>query len=251
MLVTLQDSKEVVIQFRPEPLDIGPFKVARQALGQIVPDIELLKDEELEYEHIWAYWMNCIPGKVWLDGVRGGGPKAIVTINKSLGRILSRGYVEGNSANVIDSKLRPHLEMLVSTQKSEIQPFQEVAQEFLGKLDQLKVLPLFISHFDLNQVNILIDENYEVSGVVDWELSSLLPFGMGLAKISLLPNSIFKGLGSTLCKIKNRPFLMIVLIISAACNTNIDAFNSGELKYVSWLVFISFGMGVNTDAPMI
>ena len=43
---------------------IGPFKVARQALGQVVPDIELLKDEELEREHIWTYWMNRIPGKI-------------------------------------------------------------------------------------------------------------------------------------------------------------------------------------------
>jgi hypothetical protein len=186
MLVTLQDSKEVVIQFRPEPLDIGPFKVARLALGQVVPDIELLKDEELEREHIWTYWMNRIPGKTWSDGIRGGGPKDIVTINKSLGRILSRGYVEGNSANVIDSTLHPHLEMLVSTQKSEVQPFREAAHEFLGKLDQLKRLPLFISHFDLNEVNILIDEKYQVSGIVDWELSSLLPFGMGLSRIHTL-----------------------------------------------------------------
>ncbi|KAG9234571.1 hypothetical protein BJ875DRAFT_8329 [Amylocarpus encephaloides] len=186
MLVTLQDSKEEVIQFRPEPLDVGPFKIARQALGQVVPDIELLNDEELEREHIWTYWMNRIPGKTWSDGRRGGGSKALVTINKSLGRILSRGYVEGNSANVVDSILRPHLEMLLSTQKSEVQPFREVAQEFLGKLDQLKRLPLFISHFDLNQVNILIDESYQVSGIVDWELSSLLPFGMGLRRIHTL-----------------------------------------------------------------
>ncbi|KAH8772205.1 hypothetical protein BGZ57DRAFT_896052 [Hyaloscypha finlandica] len=186
MLVTLQDSKEVVIQFRPEPLDIGPFKIARQALGQVVPDIELLKDEELEREHIWAYWVNRIPGKIWFDCIRGGSPKVIITINKSLGRILSRGYVEGNIANVVDNTLRPHLEMLISTQNSEIQPFREVAQEFLGKLDQLKRLPLFISHFDLNQVNILIDENYHVSGIVDCELSSLFPFGMGLSRIHTL-----------------------------------------------------------------
>ena len=186
MFVTLQDSKEIVIQFRPEPLDIGPFKVARLALGQVVPDIELLKDEELERQHIWTYWMNRIPGKTWSDGIRGRGPKVVVTINKSLGRIFSRGYVEGDSANVVDSTLRPHLEMLLSTQQSEVQPFREVAQEFLGKLDQLKGLPLFISHFDLNEVNILIYENYQVSGIVDWEFSSLLPFGMGFSWIHTL-----------------------------------------------------------------
>ncbi|KAF7510397.1 hypothetical protein GJ744_006676 [Endocarpon pusillum] len=50
--------------------------------------------------------------------------------------------------------------------------------------------PLFISHFDLNQVNILIDENYQVSGIVDWELSSLLPFAMGLSRIHTLAGEI-------------------------------------------------------------
>ncbi|MCJ1232322.1 hypothetical protein MMC14_000272 [Varicellaria rhodocarpa] len=137
--------------------------------------------------------MNRIPGKIWSDGIRGGSPKVIVTINNSLGRILSRGYIEGNSANVVDRTLRPHLEMLVSTQKSEVQPFREVAKEFLGKLDQLKRLPLFISHFDLNQVNILIDQNYQVSGIVDWELSSLLPFGMGLSRIHTLAGEFSEG----------------------------------------------------------
>ena len=130
--------------------------------------------------------MNRVSGKTWTEGIRGGSPKVLVTINKSLGKILSRGYVEGNSADVVDSTLRPHLKMLVATQKSEVQPFREVAKEFLGKLDQLKRLPLFISHFDLNAVDILIDQNYQVSGIVDWELSSLLPFGMGLSRIHTL-----------------------------------------------------------------
>jgi len=63
VIVTLQNGEEIVIQFRPEIMDIEPFKLAREALGPIVPDIGLLKDEELESDGIWAYWMTCIPGQ--------------------------------------------------------------------------------------------------------------------------------------------------------------------------------------------
>lgn len=40
-----------------------------------------------------------------------------------------------------------------------------------------------ISHFDLNDVNVLINEECRVSGMIDWELSTPLPFGIGLGRI--------------------------------------------------------------------
>lgn len=48
MIVTLQDDKDVVIQFQPERLDLEPFKDARRVLGLVVPDMEVIQDEELE-----------------------------------------------------------------------------------------------------------------------------------------------------------------------------------------------------------
>ena len=186
MIVTLQNGEEVIIQFRPEPMDMEPFKTAREALGPVVPDIELLKDENLERDGIWAYWMTRIPGQTWFEGTRGKGPNVVTTINKSLGRILSKGYVKGSSDEVVDSKLRPHLELLLSSDDDKIRPFQDLAADLLGKLDQLKELPLFISHFDLNEMNVMVDENCEVSGIIDWEFSSPLPFGMGFSRIHTL-----------------------------------------------------------------
>jgi hypothetical protein len=52
MIVTLQAGDELVIQFRPEVSDVGPFKIARAAFGSAVPNIGLLEDEELEKYHI-------------------------------------------------------------------------------------------------------------------------------------------------------------------------------------------------------
>lgn len=35
----------------------------------------------------------------------------------------------------------------------------------------------------MNSVNIMINDDCEVSGLIDWELSSCLPFGMGFSRI--------------------------------------------------------------------
>jgi hypothetical protein len=186
MIVTLQNGHELVIQFRPEELDTTPFKIARTALGSIVPDIGRLEDEELDQNGISAYWMTRCPGKTWLEGVRGKGATALITINRSLGRVLSRGLVEGESELVIEQTLGPHLRQLLASQDDGICAFHDIAQNLLDKLDQLASLPLFISHFDLNAVNIMINDDCEVSGIVDWELSACLPFGMGLSRIHTL-----------------------------------------------------------------
>ena len=52
MIVTLQNGEDVVIQFRPEPLDLESIQVARRALGAIVPNIKVIEDEEMEREGI-------------------------------------------------------------------------------------------------------------------------------------------------------------------------------------------------------
>jgi hypothetical protein len=78
-----------------------------------------------------------------------------------LGRILSKGYVEGSSKLAIDEKLRPHLELLLSSQNEQSHKFHDAARDLLGKLDRLQTLPLFVSHFGLNDVNIMVDDNCE------------------------------------------------------------------------------------------
>ncbi|KAF1828993.1 hypothetical protein BDW02DRAFT_574389 [Decorospora gaudefroyi] len=186
VIVTLQDGKDIVIQFRPEPLDLEPFQVARRVLGAAVPDVKVIQDEELECEGIWVYWMTCISGKTWLDGARGKVSQTRVTTLRSLGRILSKGHVDDSSGLVVDRKLHPHLERLLASEDPQIRRFHVVARDLIGKLDQLKNLPLFVAHFDLNDVNIMVDDNCEVSGIVDWELSTPLPFGMGFCRIHTL-----------------------------------------------------------------
>lgn len=63
-----------------------------------------------------------------------------------------------------------------------------MVEDVLGKVDTL-----FVSHFDLNEVNVLLSDECEVTGLVDWEFSSPLTFGMGFSRIHTLAGDYSEG----------------------------------------------------------
>lgn len=182
VFVTMSGSRKIVIQFRVEPLDIDYFKKARKALGEVVPDIDSLPDTRLEAEGVWSYLMTFVPGKIWLEA-EAGKPQVNLTAACSLGRILCKGIVEGTSSDVVERIIKPRLRKIKEWNTQAVKPFLADIQRLLVNADALKSLPLCTSHFDLNKVNILVQHDGVVSGIVDWELASDLPFGMALHRI--------------------------------------------------------------------
>ncbi|KAK3292480.1 uncharacterized protein B0H64DRAFT_328120 [Chaetomium fimeti] len=183
---TLTNNREVVIQFRTEKLDLDVFKVAKGALGQVIPDAVALPDDELEAEGVWAYSLERLPGKMWLHGVAGKGAEGRVAVNKSLGRVLSKGWLGNDSGGAVSTTVRPHLEAILASPLAEVVAYRHVLRGFLDKLDEISKLPLWVSHYDLNDVNVLIDESCQVTGLIDWELSKPKPFAVGLGRIHTL-----------------------------------------------------------------
>jgi hypothetical protein len=181
--LTLTDGRDVVLQYRTEPLDLDAFRIARQALGPVVPEIMALEDEELLSARVWAYSMTRLPGKMWVHGVAGKGGEGRIAINKSLGRVFARGWVKETSDEAVDGKIRGHIEAILASGLEEVQPYRGQLLGFLGRLEELKKLPLWVAHYDLNEVNVLIDEECQVTGLIDWELSTPLPFGVGFGRI--------------------------------------------------------------------
>ncbi|KAK4660100.1 hypothetical protein QC762_0015520 [Podospora pseudocomata] len=173
--VTLTDKREVVIQFRTEKLDLDAFRVAKGALGQVVPDAVALKDEELENEGVWVYSLERLPGKIWIHGVAGKGAEGRIAVNSRSG-----------AGEAVSTKIWPHLEAILASPLDEVAAYRPLLQGFLGKLNEISKLPLWVSHYDLNDVNILIDETCEVTGLIDWELSTPKPFAVGLGRIHTL-----------------------------------------------------------------
>ncbi len=193
-IVTLGTGVEVVVQFRYEPLDIEPFKRARAAMGDLVPTIEMLKDEEVEAADLWPVYMSLIPGVPWVRRSERWGPQLNIKVARSLGKALSLCLVPGSSADVVNDSVVPRLRELLSSNENEIIPFSGCIHSLIDDAHQLDKLPLFISHFDLNDMNIMVLETGEMSGIVDWELSPPpTPFGMGCHRIHDLAGAFHDG----------------------------------------------------------
>lgn len=183
LFLSLTDGREVVIQFRTEPLDVSSFTVAKKVLGSYVPDVQYLEDDELESNGVWAYCSNRMPGLPWIRAISGKGITGRIAVAKSLGCVLSKGFMADNSHEAIESTVRPHLDAILSSSLEEILPYRARLEAFSKRLDEFGQLPLWIAHYDLNEVNVLLDENCEVTALVDWELSTPLPFGIGFGRI--------------------------------------------------------------------
>ncbi|KAI0409824.1 hypothetical protein F4802DRAFT_542224 [Xylaria palmicola] len=183
LFVALADGREVVVQFRTEPLDVEAFKIGKRALGSFVPDIEALDNEELKNAGAWAYSMTRMPGQIWLRGVAGKGAEGRIAISKSLGRVFSQGFLAENSHEAAETNLRPHLDAILASPLEAILPYKATVEGFSKRLDELAQLPLWVAHYDLNDVNVLIDEKCEVTALIDWEFSKPLPFGAGFGRI--------------------------------------------------------------------
>lgn len=187
--MTMKSGEECVIQFRVEPIDVEDFKSARRLLGSVVPDIEKVPDATLEEVEVFPYYMTLAHGKPWLEV----GDEAAVISLRSLGRILSRGCVADNSVAVVETYVAPKLESFLASTDKRVKPFQGHVEKILSNITQLKQLPLFISHVDLNKMNIHLYEDGRVAEIVDWEGATKFPFGMGLCRIHHLAGDFANG----------------------------------------------------------
>ncbi|OQE27819.1 hypothetical protein PENSTE_c004G04908 [Penicillium steckii] len=167
--------------------------VTRISLGSVVPDAIALEDEELLAEGVWAYSFNFSPGKMWFKGITGKGAQGRIAINRSLGRVLSKGYLADHSDEAVSGRVQSHIEAILASPRDEIKPYKDQLQGFYDNLEKFKKLPLWVSHYDLNEVNVLIDEDCNITGLIDWELSTPLPFGVCFGRIHTYAGEVSEG----------------------------------------------------------
>lgn len=191
--VSLEDGRTVIIQFRIEALDTEPFISARKLLGDLVPIIEAIHDPEVVKSGVWPFYMKRIPGKTWVEYEDIWDETQRATCSKSLGRVFSRCFVEGDSGDVVDAVIIPNLRKIqaLAHERNDVKPFSAFIAKLIDGALALKNLPLFFGHLDINEINVLVDESAEITGIVDWELSPpLQPFGVACYCIQYLAGEI-------------------------------------------------------------
>lgn len=183
-IVKLVGGEKVVIQFRIQPLEIECFTRARAQLGEVVPDVTQVRDEELEALGITTYAMTYMPGQCWAHVPASQTQKRYKTA-ESLGTILSRGRVENsNSAEVVEDFIAPTLKRLRDSITDATESLRPLVEKMITAAPRLEKFPLYVSHWDLNEANVLVHDDGAVSGIVDWECARDLPFGMGLHRVT-------------------------------------------------------------------
>ncbi|EJD00083.1 uncharacterized protein FOMMEDRAFT_136201 [Fomitiporia mediterranea MF3/22] len=162
--VTLEDGSEAIVQFKDDEIDTTKVALARGLLGEIVPSTFAVRNSKAHF----AYISKLVKGKIW--------PECECTIEQNchvasqLGKVLPRCIVNTSSDSVVDFFVL-----------------------LLTECSQLKVLPLALCHIDLNAQNILLDENYNISSLIGWELADLMPLGSNAWCIRYLSVDTIRG----------------------------------------------------------
>jgi hypothetical protein len=146
----------VIIQFRIEPLEVGPFATARQLLGDQVPIIEAIEAPHLTQQKVWPFYMSKIPGATWLEQEKQWQDEQQIVCMKSLGRLYAKCFMPGSSNEAVE-KVIDHLRRIRALDEKDVSQYYELIDHLIRSAPQLRSLPLFYTHFDLNGMNILSD----------------------------------------------------------------------------------------------
>ncbi|KAF4983608.1 hypothetical protein FZEAL_1017 [Fusarium zealandicum] len=143
------------------PLSIYSMPYLRGASYIEVLDcqVEMDPDEEAKHgvlvKHLARYFARCLSNPQPVD------PKVQAEQQEEIRKRLARLVEESPSSILLDSMLSKLIESLPSL----------FSQDY----------PQVLTHGDFSVTNILVDENkFEITGIVDWSLAAVMPFGMDL-----------------------------------------------------------------------
>ena len=189
--VILENSTAVIIQFRIKALGTEPFNRARALLGDKVPIIEAIDDRNLANAGMLAFYMSRIPGKPWGEYKNLWNDKQRIKAAKSLGKLFACCFTVEDASDTVYTAIIPNLCKIRALQRDDLKEFFPYIEKLIADATALKKLPSFLGHFDLNEFNLMVGEDSEVTGVVDWELSpGPRPFGIACYCIQFLAGEI-------------------------------------------------------------
>ena len=202
--VEYADDTKAIIQLRDGRLDTTLISLAHGMLGDIVPLVKAVKSDET----MGAYGMPLIPGTRWEPLIMTS-LEDDVAIVAQFGSILARCRMDGTSSDaIVKHSIIPRLQSIIRNDLPALEgdyPLLRPRLEgLLARADNLKQLPLSVTHLDPNPFNVsptnclltnpqptqvIIDDSSsppKITGFIDWELATVLPFGMNAYQIRLI-----------------------------------------------------------------
>ena len=161
-----------MVQLKDNEIDTTKTVLANTLLGDIVP-ISFRAISNAKY----AYVSSFIPGTVWCRREDELTIQENARVALQVGRVIALCALRMDSSGMVDRYIVPRLRQIISKTKMP-KKLRTRIQEVLALADGVKALPLSLCHIDINSMNIILDENANIVGLVDWELAQLLPVGM-------------------------------------------------------------------------
>ncbi|OAA59574.1 Protein kinase-like domain protein [Niveomyces insectorum RCEF 264] len=198
--------QDLVVSFRePEAyLDPGILRLARAIHGSVVPEASQHGMVEGADPPLAIYMMPYLPGISCLDAL---GCEVEADDNTVANYVCFIKHLAGYFARCWSAQQHTTAETQVRRLRG-MERRLALLMETPSVLDTAAVLPLqqslpllfapeypqVLTHGDLSKTNILIDANtYEITGIVDWSLASVLPFGMELDSLYLMTGYMDRG----------------------------------------------------------
>jgi Phosphotransferase enzyme family len=183
--IAMKDGANYVVQLRGESVHEEKAEQAHGILGHLVPvPIRIIREGETVP---YSYIMTRCPGSTWLTRDEEGWAREFhIKVAAQIGEMIGRcaGYKSGHDP--INTFIAPRLEMYLAWDEPLIVPFKGLIRTLLDRVNHLSKLPICWTHWDINMMNIMVDDDATVTGILDWEEAYWLPLGMNTGRISEL-----------------------------------------------------------------
>ena len=192
--VGMKDGSHFVVQLRSGPVDEKSALEAHEILGDLVPvPTRVIRGgSPVPY----AYVMPRIPGETWATkDDRGWSRKCHIKVAGQIGDIIGKCCSQKSSteSNIVDEFIGRRLQLYLKWGEPAVEPYKKLIKTLLERLDDLRRLPLCLTHWDINMMNIMVTDAGNVTGILDWQAAYWTPFGMNTCRISELAAYNFQG----------------------------------------------------------
>ena len=178
--VAMKDKKHYIIQLRAESVHEENAQQAHDILGNVVPvPVRVVREGS---PVPFAYVMPCVPGSTWpTKERRSNWPAAnYVKVAGQVGDMIGRccSPQSDSQRHVMDTFIIPHLQLYLDWEDPGVAPYKELIRGLLERANELRKLPLCFTHWDINMMNIMVSDDADICGILDWEESYWMPLGM-------------------------------------------------------------------------